>query len=134
MYNVLDQDFAHKLFLMYTEFGIFIHWQFEIQRKCNEIIMKQNRFYHTTKEYVDDVISFDNLGIGNFYGIFKAYFLFCLLVLIVFVLHIIIKFILSKRKRIAFILYLNFQRLMNIKNRIVSFCKAPSLELKHLLH
>ena len=120
MYNVLDQDFVHKLFLMYTESGMFIHSQSEMKRNSLNFIMKENRIYRTTKEYVDDVVSFDNLGIGNFYGIFKAYFAFCSVILIVFVLHLIIKFILSKRNRIEFIIYLNFQRLMNIKNRIVS--------------
>ena len=119
-YHVLNENFAYKMFLTYTEAGFFINLYDEMKRNSLNFIMKENRLYRTTKEYVDDVVSFDNLGIGNFYGIFKAYFAFCLLALIVFVLHLIIKFILSKRHRIEFIIYLNFEKLVNMKNRIVS--------------
>ena len=116
----MDEDFVYKMFLTHTEAGLFVNLYNEIKRNCVGFFNKQNRFYRTTKEYVDDVVSFENLGIGNFYGIFKMYFAFCSIVLIVFVLHLIIKFILSRKHRVEFIIYLNFQRLLNMKNRIVS--------------
>ena len=95
-YHVLDEDFAHKIFLMYTESGIFVDTFDTVKKRSTDFIMKENRFYRTPKEYVDDFVSFDNLGIDNFYGIFKACFVFCSLISIVFVIHLIIKFILSR--------------------------------------
>ena len=126
MYNVLDEDFVHKFFFMYTESGIYLGSLDSLKKDCFDFIMKDNRIYHTTKAYVDDVFSFDNLGIGNFYGIFKAFFLFCSLVLIIFVIHLFTNFILLRKKRIKkwtneFRIYLNFQRFVNMKDRIV-FC------------
>ena len=96
IYHVLDEDYAHKIFLMYTESGIFVDTFDTIKKRSTDFVMKENRLYRTPKEYVDDFVSFDNLGIGNFYGIFKAYFVFCSLISIVFVIHLIIKFILSR--------------------------------------
>ena len=96
-YHVLDEDFVHKIISMYLEAGIFLESSDSIKKNSIEYFKKDNRFYHTAKEYVDDVISFDNLGIGNFYGIFKVYFFVCS---IVFVLHLTINCILSRRKRI----------------------------------
>ena len=137
LYNVLDEDFVHKFFLMYTESGIYLGSLDSLKKDCFNFIMKENRLYRTPKAYVDDVVSFDNLGIGNFYGIFKAFFLFCSLVLIVFVIHLIIiiinlitiKFILTRKKiirrwAIDSTIYLNFQRLVNLKNRIVFYFKS----------
>ena len=95
-YHVLDQYSFQNIFSMYMEAGLFINAFDSMKRNCINFIMKENRFYRTHKEYVDDVVSFDNLGIGNFYGIFKAYFVFCSIVLIVFVIHLIINFILSR--------------------------------------
>ena len=108
MYNVLDEDLIHKYVLLYTESGIYLGSLDSFKKDCINFIMKENRFYHTTKAYVDDVVSFDNLVIGNFSGIFKAFFLFCSLISIVFVIHLIIiiinlitiKFILTRKKRI----------------------------------
>ena len=83
----MDEDFAHKLFLMYTESGFYVKLIDQVKKSCVDFIRKENRFYRTLKEYVDDLISFDNLGIGNFYGIFKSYFVFCSIMLIIFVIH-----------------------------------------------
>ena len=96
IYNVLDEDFAHEIFLMYTESGLFVDTFDTIKKRSTDFVMKESRLYRTPKEYVDDFVSFDNLGMGNFYGIFKAFFLFCSLISIVFVIHLIIKFILSR--------------------------------------
>ena len=106
---------------MYSESGLFANFVEVIKRKCMEYIMKKNRIYRTPGEYVDDLVSFDNLGLGNFYGIFRAYLVFCLIVFIAFVVHLMAKFILSRRRRIEFTIYLNYQRLVNLTNRIV-FC------------
>ena len=124
VYHVLDEDFAHKIFLMYTESGIFVDTFDTIKKRSTDFVMKENRLYRTPKEYVDDFVSFDNLGIGNFNGIFTAYFVFCSLISIVFVIHLIIKIILSRRASIRrwktdyFDLIL--QRFLIMKNRIVS--------------
>ena len=120
IYHVFDGDFAEKGFLMYSESGQFLKSFDLIKKNCIDSFRKENRLYHTTKEYVDDVVSFDNLGIGNFYGIFIAYFLFCSIVLIVFVIHLTSNFILSGRCRFEFRNYISFQRFVNMKNRIVS--------------
>ena len=96
IYHVLDEDFAHKIFLMHTESGLFVRLFDEMKRNCINFVMKENRIYRTTKEYIDDVVSFDNLGIGNFNGIFKLYFVLCSIISIVFVIHLTIKFILSR--------------------------------------
>ena len=124
IYHILDEDFAHKIFLMYTESGIFVDTFDTIKKRSTDFVMKESRLYRTPKEYVDDFVSFDNLGMGNFYGIFKAFFLFCSLISIVFVIHLIIKFILSRSASIRrwktdyFDLIL--QRFLIMKNRIVS--------------
>ena len=125
-YHVLDEDFVHKIFLMYSEAGIYLKLFDSIKKNSFEYFIKENRIYRTPKEYVDDVVSFDNLGIGNFYGIFKVYFFVCS---IVFGIHLTINCMLSRRRRIEFIIYLNFQRFVNVKNRIISFVsKTLSLE------
>ena len=106
---------------MYSESGLFANFVEVIKRKCMEYIMKKNRIYRTPGEYVDDLVSFDNLEIGNFYGIFRSYFVFCSIVFIVFIVHSMVNFILSRRRRIEFIIYLTVQRLVNLKNRIVPY-------------
>ena len=133
-YHVLDQYSFQNVFSMYMESGLLINAFDSMKRNCINFIMKENRFYRTHKEYVDDVVSFDNLGIGNFYGIFKAYFVFCSIVLTVFVIHLIINFILSRRGRIEFIIYLNFQRFVNMKNRIGSCFKCTWFRMKNLVY
>ena len=134
IYNVLDEDFIHKLALAYTESGLYTNSLVEIKRNAIDFIRKENRLYHTAKEYVDDVVSFDNLGIGNFYGIFKIYFAFCLIVLIVFVVHSMVNFILSRGEQIELIIYRNFQRFVNMKNRTVSCFKSKWLRIKKLVY
>ena len=99
IYHVLDEDFAHKIFLMYTESGIFVDTFDTIKKRSTDSFMKENRLYHTPKEYVDSFVSFDNLGIGNFNGIFKIYFAFCFIILLVFVIQLIINFISSRKER-----------------------------------
>ena len=131
---MFDEDFVHKLILMYTESGLFVNALNEIKRSCTDSFMKDHRLYHTAKEYVDDVFSFDNLEIGNFYGIFKAYFVFSSIVLIVFVIHLIINFILSRKRRIEFVIYLTFQRFVNMKNRIVFCFKSTCIRIKNLVY
>ena len=122
IYNVLDEEnLVHKMFLMYSEAGIFTSLLEEMKINSVGFFRKENRLFHTAKEYVDDMVSFDNLGIGNFYGIFKLYFAFCSLVLVVFVVHSMANSILSRRRRTDFIICLNFQSFVNIKNRIVLF-------------
>ena len=125
-YHVLDEDFVHKVISMYSESGVFLKSFDLLKKNCINTFRQGNRLYHTAKEYVDDVVSFDNLGIGNFNGIFKVYFLFCSIVFIVFLIHLTINFILSREERIrswetGLRIYLNFQRFVNIKNRIVSY-------------
>ena len=120
-------------FSMYMESGLLINAFDSMKRNCINFIMKENRFYRTHKEYVDDVVSFDNLGIGNFYGIFKAYFVFCSLISIVFVIHLIIMFILSKRASIrrwtADFFYQILKRFLIIKNRIVFYFNTRTTAL-----
>ena len=112
-YHVFDEDFIHNFSLAYTEFGFLLNSQDEIRTNCIDFMRKENRFYHTAKEYVDDVVSFDNLGIGNFYGIFKIYLAFCSMLLIAFLIHSMANFILSRRRRIYFRIYLYFQKKYN---------------------
>ena len=134
VYHVLGEDFANKIFLMYTEAGFFINLLDEIKRGSIDYIMKENRVYRTPKEYVDDMVSFDNLGIGNFYGIFEAYFVFCLIVFIVFVIHSIVNFTLSRKEKVEFIIYLTVQGFVKMKNRIVSSFKCTWLRIKNPLY
>ena len=123
-YHVLDEDYFHKISLMYLESGLFINAFDSMKKSSTDFMRKENRLYNTPKEYVDDVVSFDNLGIGNFYGIFKAYFVFCSIVLIIFVIHSIVSLILSRRRGIDLLIYLNFQKFVNMKNVIVSCFKS----------
>ena len=121
IYHVFDDDTVHKFALTYSEFGIFLKSFDSMKEDCIDTFRLENRLYHTAKEYVDDVVSFDNLGIGNFYGIFKAYFLICSIIFIVFMIHLTINFILSRKKRIRrwtieVSNYLNFQRFVGLKN------------------
>ena len=95
-YNVLDEDFVYKITLMYTEAGIYLDSFNSLKKGSIDFFRKGNRFYQTVKEYVDDVVSFDNLGIANFHGIFKVHFLFCSIVLFGFVIHLMINFIIKK--------------------------------------
>ena len=135
IYHVLDDDHNYKFSLMYTESGLFMNTLDEIKKKSSDFFKKENRFYQTAKEYVDDLVSFDNLGIGNFYGIFKIYFAFCSIVSIVFVVHSMVNFILSRREQIEFIIYRNFQRFVSLKNKLV-FCFKKTIDLiqKNLLN
>ena len=134
IYHVLDENLIYKVFLMYTEAGMYVRLTDQIKRSCTDFFMKENRLYNTLKDYVDDVISFDNLGIGNFNGILKTYFVFCSIVLIVFVIHLIIDFILSRLENFEFIIYPNFQRFVNMKNRTVSCFKSTCIMIKNQLY
>ena len=136
-YHVLDEEFFRKVSIGYMESGLFVDTFDTIKKMSNDFFMKENRIYHTVKEYVDDLISFDNLGIGNFYGIFKMYFLVCSIISIVFVIHLIINDILSRSARrwtTEFIIYSNFQRFVNITDRIVFSFKSTCLQIKNLFY
>ena len=98
-YHVLDEEFAYRNSLANMEVGLYIKLLDDIKKNSIDFIRNENRLYRTAKEYVDDVVSFDNLGIGNFNGIFKVCFLFYSLISIVFIIHLINKFILSIIKR-----------------------------------
>ena len=124
-YHVLDEDYFHQISLMHSEGGLFINILDSIKEDSINFFKKENRLYHTTKEYVDDVVSFDNLGIGNFNGIFKIYFAFCFIILLVFVIQLIINFISSRKERnrrwtTEFTSIREFKKLF-FKNKIV-FC------------
>ena len=133
-YHVLDEEFFRKVSIGYMESGLFVDTFDTIKKMSNDFFMKENRIYHTVKEYVDDLISFDNLGIGNFYGIFEAYFVFCLIVFIVFVIHSIVNFTLSRKEKVEFIIYLTVQGFVKMKNRIVSSFKCTWLRIKNPLY
>ena len=64
---MLDEDFVYKITLMYTEAGIYLDSFNSLKKGSIAFFRKGNRFYQTVKEYVDDVVSFDNLRIGNFH-------------------------------------------------------------------
>ena len=85
---------------MYSESGVFLKSFDSLKKDSIDFFTKETQLYRTAKEYVDDVVSFDNLGIGNFNGIFKVYFLFCLIVSVVFLIYLTINFILSRVERI----------------------------------
>lgn len=93
IYHVFDEDFIRKVMIMYTEGGLFVNLMNSLKQNALTYFRRENRVYFTVKEYIDDVVTFDNLVIDNFYNIFKLYFSFCSTVLLGFVIHVIIDFI-----------------------------------------
>ena len=73
----------------YTESGLFVGILERFRLNALLIFNRENRVYLTVAEFVDDKTKFDNLSFGNFRMVFICFFSFCLVLLLVFVVHLL---------------------------------------------
>lgn len=98
-YHTLDDEIMKKIILSYMENGLLDSIVRKRKRMSFSSYIRENKYFSSTKEYIDEFASFDNLSFENFDGIFKIYFLFCLIVLLIFGIHLLITFLFDKKEK-----------------------------------